>query len=140
MGHLTFADGTVEEGARLTVITNAGEGTGHLDLQRLRVRGELRVSLVTSRSPQPPLVLDWLKLDGGEVVVRRPLKLSKDPSLTRRTRLRAGDWEIAPGSRVDFPQALVDDGTIEWGFVFRTPDLPEDSVLTFQPAVVPDDD
>ena len=90
------------------------------------------VAYIQFLSKQPPLDLDEMELYGGRVQVLRPLDFTKDRRPRYPCTICARNWKIAPGSEIDIPQELIDNGTVRWGFDFKQPDIPADAKISFR--------
>jgi hypothetical protein len=147
--HVTFTAAVVEADATVEVSVEVSSDVGrHPVPDRMRVEGRLHVSLPASEVSQPPLWMDSLVVVGqlpprrvivGRVSVRQPVLLTKNPSIAHSTRVRARDWSVAAGARVEIPQVLIDEQVVDFGRggALRKSDIAA-SALTFTYPEVPD--
>jgi hypothetical protein len=103
--------------------------------REMKVQGTLTVVRTHSfYKKQLPLDLDRMELDGGCVKVVRPVDITKDPRPRYPCTIWARNWKIAPGSEIDIPQELIDNGTVRWGYSYGEPepDIPADAKISFR--------
>lgn len=136
-GRLTFVAARIPSGAELKIEPNTKDPQGSMSpnsFREMKVQGKLTVARTHSfYQKQLPLDLDRMELDGGCVQVICPVDLTKDRRPRYPCTIWAREWKIAPGSEIDIPQDLIDNGTVRWGgYFYKQSDIPADAKISFR--------